>query len=66
MTDKDRDAQEREVALATLTRLANSCERAAARGKTVTPLAADLNDEDYAAIADILRKMAGTIESNSG
>ena len=57
----DCDEQERKHAHATLVRLANSCERAAARGKTVTPIAADLNEEDYRAIADILRKMADTV-----
>ena len=57
----DGDEQERKHAHATLVRLANSCERAAARGKSVTPIAADLNEEDYRAIADILRKMSDTV-----
>ena len=62
MITSDTEEKERKHAHATLVRLANSCERAAARGKTVTPIAADLNEEDYRAIADILRKMADTVE----
>ena len=61
MLTNDAEERERKHAHATLVRLANSCERAATRGKTVTPMAADLNEEDYSAIADILHKMAATI-----
>ena len=56
------EEQERKVAHATLVRLANSCERAAARGRSVTPMAADLDEEDYRTIADILRRMADMVE----
>ena len=45
----------------TLVRLANSCERAAARGLTVVPMSADLNEEDYKIIAALLRGLAGTM-----
>lgn len=57
----DIDDHERKHAHATLVRLANSCERAAARGKTVTPIVVDLNEDDYRTIADILRKMANEV-----
>jgi hypothetical protein len=46
---------ERKFARDNLMRLANSCERAAARGKAVSPLAHDLSDEDFRDIAAILR-----------
>ena len=61
MSDGDAEEAERRASYLTLMRLANSCERAAARGKAVTPLAADLNQEDYKDIADVLRKLAETI-----
>lgn len=43
MSDKAADDAEAKVALETLIRLAISCERAAARGQGVVPIAADLN-----------------------
>lgn len=49
----------------TLVRLANSCEREAGRGKTVTPIGSDLNADDLRTIADILRKFAATIEKEA-
>ena len=61
MSEGDAQEVERRVSYQTLVRLANSCDRAAARGKAVSPLAADLNEEDYKEIADILRKLAETI-----
>lgn len=48
-------------AKATVLRLANSCERAAARGDVVTPIAHDLNEDDYRTIAEILRGFAATV-----
>lgn len=54
--------EETKVAYETLIRLANSCEREAGRGKAVTPIGADLNEDDLRTIADILRKFAATIE----
>ena len=57
----DMEEQERKRAHETLVRLASSCERAAAREKTVTPIAPDLNEEDYHTIAEILRDMGNTI-----
>jgi hypothetical protein len=62
MADRDDDSEETKVAQETLIRLANSCEREAGRGKPVTPIGADLNEEDLRTIADILRKFAATIE----
>jgi hypothetical protein len=53
------------VAYETLIRLANSCEREAGRGKTVTAIGSDLNEDDLRDIADILRKMAKTIASET-
>ena len=50
------------VAYETLIRLANSCEREAGRGQTVTAIGSDLNEDDLRTIADILRKFAATIE----
>ena len=61
MSDGDAQEAERRASYQTLVRLANSCARAAARGEAVSPLAADLNQEDYNDIADILRKLAETI-----
>lgn len=54
--------EESRFAYETLIRLANSCEREAGRGKTVTPIGSDLNEDDLRTIADILRKFAATIE----
>jgi hypothetical protein len=45
----------------TLIRLANSCERAAARGTAVVPLAHDLDTQDYATIAEVLHGLADTL-----
>ena len=56
------DSQETKVAYETLIRLANSCEREAGRGQTITQIGSDLNEEDLRTIADILRKSAATIE----
>lgn len=63
MSDKEAEQRETEVALETLIRLANSCDRAAARGQGVMQIAADLNAEDYRDIADILRRLTRTIDS---
>ena len=49
----------------TLIRLANSCEREAARGKIVVPMASDLNEDDLRTIADILSRLAATVESDT-
>lgn len=65
MSDKAADDAEAKVALETLIRLANSCEREAARGRGVVPIAADLNADDYRDLADILRRLAATIQSGS-
>ena len=56
------DREETKVAYETLIRLANSCEREAGRGQTVTQIGSDLNEDDLRTIADILRKFAATIE----
>ena len=53
--------EETKLAYDTLVRLANSCERAAGRGKAVAPIGSDLNEEDLRNIAEILRKLAATI-----
>ena len=45
----------------TLIRLANSCERAAARGEVVMPIANDLDAKDFRTIAEILRGFAAEI-----
>lgn len=58
MADHETDDAERGASHQTLIRLANSCERAAARRKSVSPLGADLNEEDYRDIAAILRTLA--------
>ena len=58
------ELEEGKVAYDTLVRLANSCERAAARGKVVTPIAPDLDEDDYRTIADVLRRLAATIGDN--
>lgn len=55
------DDMEGRVAYETLARLANSCEREAARGKPVVPMASDLNAEDFRTMAAILRRLAKTI-----
>ena len=56
------DDDETKLAYETLIRLANSCEREAGRGQTVTQIGSDLNEDDLRIIADILRKFAATIE----
>lgn len=55
------EREEARVAYDTLVRLANSCEREAARGRSPVPIPSDLNQEDLRTIADILRKFAATI-----
>lgn len=62
MSNKEAEDAEQRTAHHVLVRLANSCERAAARGEKVLPMAADLNADDYREIADILRKLADTID----
>lgn len=47
------------VARDTLVRLANSCDRAAARVATSTSRASDLDEEDFRTIAMVLRQLAG-------
>ncbi len=49
------DNAERKFAHDNLMRLANSCDRAAARGEAVTPIAHDLSEQDFRDIAEILR-----------
>ena len=66
MNVRSDEREEAKVAYATLIRLANSCEREAGRGKTVTPIGSDLNDDDLRTIADILRKFAATIAQEAG
>ena len=61
MAGRDDEREETKIAYETLVRLANSCEREAGRGKTVTPIGSDLNEDDLRTIADILRKFATTI-----
>ena len=61
MTGRNAEREETKFAYETLIRLANSCEREAGRGKTVTPIGSDLNEDDLRTIADILRKFAATI-----
>ena len=56
------NGEEMKVAYETLIRLANSCEREAGLGQTVTQIGSDLNEDDLRTIADILRKFAATIE----
>ena len=60
------EAVEAKVAHKTLIRLANSCEREAARGKIVVRFGSDLNEEDLRAIADILRRLAATLDDETG
>ena len=62
MAKMNDDSKETKVAYETLIRLANSCEREAGRGQTVTQIGSDLNEDDLRTIADILRKFAATIE----
>jgi hypothetical protein len=57
---------EQHRARATLMRLSNSCLRAAARGKSVSPIAADLNADDYRKIARILSDLAELTTGNMG
>lgn len=61
MVGRDDEREETKIAYETLIRLANSCEREAGRGKTVTAIGSDLNEDDLRTIADILRKFAATI-----
>jgi hypothetical protein len=61
MAERDDEREETKVAYETLIRLANSCEREAGRGKAVTPIGADLNEDDLRDIADILRRFAAMI-----
>ena len=65
MDARDVEREETKFAHETLVRLANSCEREAGRGKTVTPIGSDLNEDDLRTIADILRKFAATIEKEA-
>ena len=58
---RNEEQEESRFAYETLICLANSCEREAGRGKTVTPIGSDLNEDDLRTIADILRKFAATI-----
>ena len=58
---QDDEREEARVAYDTLVRLANSCEREAARGRALVRIPSDLNEEDLRTIADILRKFAATI-----
>lgn len=60
------DREETKVAYETLIRLANSCDREAGRGQTVTQIGSDLNEDDLRTIADILRKFAAMIERDVG
>ena len=53
---------ERKFARDNLMRLANSCDRAAAHGKKVTPIAQDLSDQDFRDIAEILRGLLPPLE----
>ena len=53
---------ERKFARDNLMRLANSCDRAATRGKTVTPIAHDLSEQDFRDIAEILRGLLPALE----
>ena len=53
---------ERKFARDNLMRLANSCDRAAARGKTVTPIAHDLSEQDFRDIAGILRGFLSNLD----
>ena len=62
MAGLNENDEETKVAYETLIRLANSCEREAGRGQTVTQIGSDLNEDDLRTIADILRKFAATIE----
>ncbi len=45
-----------------LTRLANSCDRAATRGKTLTTIAQDLSEQDFRDIAEILRGFMSSLD----
>jgi hypothetical protein len=47
------------IARETLIRLANSCERAAARVAATISNASDLDEEDFRTIAAVLRRLAG-------
>jgi hypothetical protein len=51
-------AREERYALATLVRLANNCERAAATANAVTPIAQVLSTDDLRTIAEILHGLA--------
>ncbi len=62
MRSTDLDNEERKRAHGALIRLANSCDRAAARGKIVAQIAPDLDEEDFRTIAEIRRDMAKTLE----
>ena len=53
---------ERKYARDNLMRLANSCDRAAAHGKKVTPIAQDLSEQDFRDIAEILRGLLPPLE----
>ena len=66
MIIQDDEREEGKVTYDTLVRLANSCEREAARGRALVPIPSDLNNEDLRTIADILRKLASTIRPEMG
>jgi hypothetical protein len=51
-------AREERYALATLVRLANHCDRAAATANAVTPIAQVLSADDLRTIAEILHGLA--------
>lgn len=53
-----KNTEEQRLTRETLLRLSNSCLRAAARGQRVSPIGADLDEEDYRSIARILRGLA--------
>ena len=61
MKADDQLAADAHVAKATLLRLSKSCERIASRGASVTPIAHDLDKEDYRAIARILSDLASEL-----
>ena len=65
MNVRSEDREEAKIAYATLIRLANSCEREAGRGKMVTAIGSDLNDDDLRTIADVLRKFADSLKQEA-